>query len=63
MLFRSGEEDGEEKEKGKAAREFGIERGVKEGTPLGRVGRELAGSVWRVLWVAVSWFVWLTWRG
>ncbi|KAL5346229.1 hypothetical protein ACLOAV_008497 [Pseudogymnoascus australis] len=56
-------EDGEEKEKGRGVREFGVERGVKEGTPLGRIGRELAGSVWRVLWVAVSWFVWLTWSG
>ncbi|ELR07430.1 hypothetical protein VC83_07543 [Pseudogymnoascus destructans] len=57
------EEDGDEKEKGKAGREFGSERAVKEGTPLGRIGREFAESVWRVLWVAGSLFVWLTWSG
>ncbi|OBT54538.1 hypothetical protein VE04_05554 [Pseudogymnoascus sp. 24MN13] len=56
-------EDGDETEKGKGFREFGSERVVKEGTPLGRIGREFAGSFWRVLWVAVSLFVWLTWSG
>ena len=53
---------GEEKEKEKGGREFSV-GAAKEGTPLGRIGREVVGSVWRVAWVVLLYFGWLTWSG